>query len=205
VSALIECTGPHTRRVCSKGGRCWQLFATAHSGWCGPCQAVCSKSPRGSRHACSMGRISIRKHWKHSRAICTVASATCNSNVLLHGQRLIVEVVHGVAAETVSRRRRHRTWQGAVNVEQRVSVQMRSDAVVQSSLGCEVEDAFERDDREHRAAVVEPVNLSVRACVGDRMLGECPIGMQTLALRHREVPAVGLSVRDGWVKVGKVV
>jgi hypothetical protein len=37
------------------------------------------------------------------------------------------------------------------------------------------------------------------------MLGECPIGMQTLALRHREVPAVGLSVRDGWVKVGKVV
>ena len=84
-------------------------------------------------------------------------------------------------------------------------MQMRSDAVVQSSLGCEVEDAFERDDREHRAAVVEPVNLSVRACVGDRMLGECPIGMQTLALRHREVPAVGLSVRDGWVKVGKVV
>jgi hypothetical protein len=31
-------------------------------------------------------------------------------------------------------------------------VQMRSDAVVQASLGCEVEDAFERDDREHRAA-----------------------------------------------------
>ena len=118
---------------------------------------------------------------------------------------LIVEVVDGVAAETVSRRRRHRTWQGAVNVEQRVSVQMRSDAVVQSSLGCEVEDALERDDREHRAAVVEPVNLSVRACVGDRMLSERPIGMQTVALRHGEVPAVGLSVRDGRVKVGKLV
>jgi hypothetical protein len=29
---------------------------------------------------------------------------------------------------------------------------MRSDAVVQASLGCEVEDAVERDDREHRAA-----------------------------------------------------
>jgi len=93
---------------------------------------------------------------------------------------LIVEVVDGVAAETVSRRRRHRSWQGAVNVEQRVSVQMRSDAVVQSSLGCEVEDALERDDREHRAAVVEPVNLSVRVCVGDRMLSERPIGMQTV-------------------------
>ena len=118
---------------------------------------------------------------------------------------LIVEVVDGVAAETVSRRRRHRSWQGAVNVEQRVSVQMRSDAVVQSSLGCEVEDAFERDDREHRAAVVEPVNLSVRVCVGDRMLSERPIGMQTVTLRHGEVPAVGLSVRDGCVKVGKLV
>jgi hypothetical protein len=33
-----------------------------------------------------------------------------------------------------------------------VSVQMRSGAVVQASLGCEVEDAFERDDREQRAA-----------------------------------------------------
>ena len=99
-----------------------------------------------------MGRITIRKHWKCSQAICTVASATCNSHVLLRRQRLIVEVVDGVAAETVSRQCRHRTWQGAVNVEQRVSVQMRSDAVVQASLGCEVEDAFERDDREHRAA-----------------------------------------------------
>jgi hypothetical protein len=37
------------------------------------------------------------------------------------------------------------------------------------------------------------------------MLGECPIGMQTVTLRHREVPAVGLSVRDGCVKVGKLV
>ena len=99
-----------------------------------------------------MGRITIRKHWKCVQAICTVASATCNSHVLLRRQRLIVEVVDGVAAETVSRQCRHRTWQGAVNVEQRVSVQMRSDAVVQASLGCEVEDAFERDDREHRAA-----------------------------------------------------
>ena len=94
-----------------------------------------------------MGRITIRKHWKCSQAICTVASATCNSHVLLRRQRLIVEVVDGVAAETVSRQCRHRTWQGAVNVEQRVSVQMRSDAVVQASLGCEVEDAGE-----HRAA-----------------------------------------------------
>jgi hypothetical protein len=35
-----------------------------------------------------MGRITIRKHWKRSQAICTVASATssCNSNVL-HRQR----------------------------------------------------------------------------------------------------------------------
>ena len=115
-------------------------------------RAVRSKSPRGSRRVRSMGRITIRKHWKCSQAICTVASATCNSHVLLRRQRLIVEVVDGVAAETVSRQCRHRTWQGAVNVEQRVSVQMRSDAVVQASLGCEVEDAFERDDREHRAA-----------------------------------------------------
>ena len=130
------------------------------------------------------------------------ASAKCKSHMLLHRQRLIVEVVHGVAAETVSRRRRHRTWQGAVNVEQCVSVQMRSDAVVQSSLGCEVEDAFERDNREHRAAVVEPVDLSVCARVVDGMLGECPIGMQTVTLRHREVSAVGLSERDGCVKIG---
>jgi hypothetical protein len=58
-------------------------------------------------------------------------------------------------------RRRYRTWQGAVNVEQ-----MRSDAVVELSLGCEVEHAFERDDREHSAAVVEPVDLGVytRVC-----------------------------------------
>ena len=88
--------------------------------------------PRGSRRARSMGRITFRKHWKCTQAICTVASATCNSHVLLHRQRLIVEVVHGVAAETVSRRCRHRTWQGAVNIEQCVSVQMRSDAVAHS-------------------------------------------------------------------------
>ena len=80
-------------------------------------RAVRSKSPRGSRRVRSMGRITIRKHWKCSHAICTVASATCNSHVLLHRQRLIVEVVHGVAAETVSRRRRHRTWQGAADAE----------------------------------------------------------------------------------------
>ena len=42
--------------------------------------------PQGSRRARSMGYISIRKHRKCSRAICTVASATCNSHVLLHGQ-----------------------------------------------------------------------------------------------------------------------
>ena len=83
--------------------------------------------------------------------------------MLLHRQRLIVEVVHGVAAETVSRRRRYRTWQGAVNVEQ--CVQMRSAAVVKPSLGCEVEHAFERDDREHSAAVVEPVDLGVLVTV----------------------------------------
>ncbi len=125
-----------------------------------------------------MGRITIRKHWKCSQAICTVASATCNSHVLLRRERLIIEVVDGVAAETVLRPCRHRTWQGAVNVEQRVSVQMRSDAVVQASLGCEFEDAVERDDREHRAAVVEPANLSVRACVFDCMLGECPCDIE---------------------------
>jgi hypothetical protein len=67
---------------------------------------------------------------------------------------------------------------------------MRSDAVVEPSLGCEVEDAFERDDREHSAAVVEPVDLGVRACVGHGMLRECSIGMQTVTLRHREVSAV---------------
>ena len=83
--------------------------------------------------------------------------------MLLHRQRLIVEVVHEVAAETVSRRRRYRTWQGAVNVEQ--CVQMRSAAVVKPSLGCEVEHAFERDDREHSAAVVEPVDLGVLVTV----------------------------------------
>ena len=59
-----------------------------------------------------------------ARAVC--AYGTCNSHVLLHRQRLIVEVLHGVAAETVSRRRRYRTWQGAFNVEQCVSVQMSS-------------------------------------------------------------------------------
>jgi hypothetical protein len=46
-----------------------------------------------------------------------------------------------------------------------------------------VEDAFERDDGEHNAAVVEPIDLGVRACVGHRMLCECPIGMQTGTLR----------------------
>jgi hypothetical protein len=30
------CTGPDTCRACSKGGRCWPLFATVHSGWRGP-------------------------------------------------------------------------------------------------------------------------------------------------------------------------
>ena len=92
--------------------------------------------------------LQLDNNWKCSQPICTVVSATCNSHVLLHRQCLIVEVVHEVAAETVSRRRRYRTWQGAVNVEQCVSVQMRSDAVVEPSLGCEVEHAFERDDRE---------------------------------------------------------
>jgi hypothetical protein len=58
---------------------------------------------------------------------------------------------------------------------------MRSDSVVQASLGCEVEDAFERDNREHRAAVVEPVNFTVGARVVDCVLDECPIGMETLA------------------------
>ena len=92
--------------------------------------------------------LQLENNCKCSQAICTVVSATCNSHVLLHRQRLIVEVVHEVDAETFSRRRRYRTWQGAVNVEQCVSVQMRSDAVVEPSLGCEVEHAFERDDRE---------------------------------------------------------
>ena len=82
---------------------------------------------------------------------------------------------------------------------------MRSDAVVEPSLGCEVEHAFERDDREHSAAVVKPVDLGVRACVGHGMLRECSIGMQTVTLRHREVSAVGLSVRDGCVKHGQLV
>jgi hypothetical protein len=68
--------------------------------------------------------------------------------------------------------------------------QMRSDAVVEPSLGDEVEDALERDDGEHRAAVVEPVDLGVYARVGRRMLRECSIGMQTVTLRHREVSAV---------------
>jgi hypothetical protein len=67
---------------------------------------------------------------------------------------------------------------------------MRSDAVVEPSLGCGVEHAFKRDDREHSAAVVEPVDLGVRACVGHGMLHECSIGMQIVTLRHREVSAV---------------
>jgi len=53
---------------------------------------------------------------------------------------------------------------------------MRSDSVVQASLGCEVEDAFERDDREHRAAVVEPVNFRVGARVVDRVLASTRAG-----------------------------
>ena len=99
--------------MCSKGG----LLAVVCHGALVLARAVRSKSPRGSRRVRSMGRITIRNHWKCSHAICTVASATCNSHVLLHRQRLIVEVVHGVAAETVSRRRRHRTWQGAADAE----------------------------------------------------------------------------------------
>ena len=67
---------------------------------------------------------------------------------------------------------------------------MRSAAVVKPSLGCEVEHAFDRDDREHSAAVVKPVDLGVHACVGHGMLRECSIGMQTVTLRHREVSAV---------------
>ena len=102
----------------------------------------------GSRRARPRVAFQLENNCKCSQAICTVVSATCNSHVLLHRQRLIIEVVHEVDAETVSRRRRYRTWQGAVNVEQCVSVQMRSDAVVEPSLGCEVEHAFERDDRE---------------------------------------------------------
>ena len=68
--------------------------------------------------------------------------------------------------------------------------QMRSNAEVEPSLGCEAEHAFERDDREHRAAVVEPVDLGVRVCVGHRMLRECSVRTQTVTLRHREVSAV---------------
>ena len=117
----------------------------------------------GSRRARPRVAFQLENNCKCSQAICTVVSATCNSHVLLHRQRLIVEVVHEVDAETVSRRRRYRTWQGAVNVEQ--CVQMRSAAVVKSSLGCEVEHAFERDDREHSAAVVEPVDLGVLVTV----------------------------------------
>ena len=107
--------------------------------------------------------LQLDNNCKCSQAICTVVSATCNSHGLLHRQRLIVEVVHAVAAETVSRWRRHRTWQGAVNFEQCVSVQMRSDAVVEPSLGCEVEHAFERDDREHSARPSSSTSISVYA------------------------------------------
>jgi hypothetical protein len=77
-----------------------------------------------ARRAGAVGRCLPRctpggagRSFECSQAICTVVRATCNNHVLLHRQRLIVEVVHGVAAETVSRRRGYRTWQGAVNVE----------------------------------------------------------------------------------------
>ena len=163
MSTAVEITGPDTCTPRVLEGRA--LMAVVCHGALPGGAAVRLKSPRGSRRARSMGRITIRNHWKCSQAICTVVSATCNSHVLLHRQRPIVEVVHEVDAETVSRRRRYRTWQGAVNVEQCVSVQMRSDAVVEPSLGREVECAFERDDREHSAAVVEPVDLGVLVTV----------------------------------------
>jgi hypothetical protein len=73
-------------------------------------------------------------------------------------------------------------------------VQMRSDAVVQSSLGCEVEDAFERDDREHRAAVVEPVNKTAVPRTSARRgvrAGE-PATSRTSA--RRSVPVTSLTV-----------
>jgi hypothetical protein len=55
---------------------------------------------------------------------------------------------------------------------------------VQPSLGCEVEDAFERDDGENRAAAVETRDVGVGARVGHRMLRESPVEMETVALRH---------------------
>jgi len=149
-----------------------RVACARRAGAVGRCLPQCTPGGAGRLFENPPGGLGVRvrwvalqldNNWKCSQPICTVASATCNSHVLLHRQRLIVEVVHEVAAETVSRRRRYRTWQGAVNVEQ--CVQMRSAAVVKSSLGCEVEHAFERDDREHSAAVVEPVDLGVLVTV----------------------------------------
>jgi hypothetical protein len=66
---------------------------------------VCLKSPGlGVR----VRRVALQLENKCKCSVklyaCTVVSATCNCHLLLHRQRLIVEVVHGVAAETVSRR-----------------------------------------------------------------------------------------------------
>jgi hypothetical protein len=45
-----QCTRPDTCRACSKGRRCWPLFATVHSGWCGP-EKAWVKLPHHSVHA----------------------------------------------------------------------------------------------------------------------------------------------------------
>ena len=81
-------------------------------------RAVRLKSPGPGVRVRRVGALQLedRDNCKCSQAICTVVSATCNSHVLLHRQCPIVDVVHEVAAETVSRRRRYRTWQGAVTV-----------------------------------------------------------------------------------------
>jgi hypothetical protein len=135
-------------------------------------RAVRSKSPRGSRRVRSMGRITIRKHWKCSHAICTVASATRNSHVLLHRQRLIVEVVQGVAAETVSRRRRHRTWQGAADAEggkagRAGDAAVKSVARVSSGL---TRSAAARRRHGHDDAFISPTtSIPGRASVRDRI------------------------------------
>ncbi len=113
-----QCTGPrNVPRVLE--GRA--LLAVVCQGALRVVRAVYLKSPSPGVRVRRVA-LQLENNCTCRKAIRTVVSAMCNSHVLLHRQRLIVEVVDGVAAETVSRRRGYRTWRGAVNVEQCVSV-----------------------------------------------------------------------------------
>ena len=59
-------------------------------------RAVRLKSPGPGVRVRRVGALPLedRDNCKCSQAICTVVSVTCNSHVLLHRQRLIVEVVN---------------------------------------------------------------------------------------------------------------